>query len=124
MRAGGWRVGVMTGFTDVLKGLGALLLTRWIMTQWGVSAELLPWIEVTTGMASVFGHNWSIFYSFRGGAGTGPNIGWAAAVWPPIFPVGVVVMVSMIFVVGWASVGSLAMAIVIPIVVVGTSMFM
>ena len=115
MRAGGWRVGVMTGLSDVLKGLSALLLVRWMMTQFGVEPELLPWLESAAGVASVFGHNWSIFYNFRGGAGTGPNVGWACAVWPAMFPIGFVTMITMIFVIGWASVGSFTMALIIPI---------
>lgn len=115
MRAGGWRVGVMTGFSDVLKGLTALLLTRWILTALGIGIETLPWMEAVAGSAAVFGHNWSVFYNFKGGAGTGPNIGWAAAVWPPMFPIGAAVMIAMIFGVGWASVGSFTMALIIPI---------
>ncbi len=115
MRAGGWRIGVITAFSDVIKGMMALFLTRWVMTQLGVGVELLPWLEAATGTATVFGHNWSIFYKFRGGAGTGPNIGWSAVIWAPIFPVAVVVMVGMIFLVGWASLGSFAMAVIVPI---------
>lgn len=115
LRAGGWTIGFMTAFSDVLKGLFALLLTRWILGGF-VDASLLPWLEISTGVFSVIGHNWSVYVKFGGGAGTGPNVGWASAVFPPLFPIATIIMLGMIYFVGWASVASMMMALVIPVV--------
>jgi len=72
-------------------------------------------VEVFTGIMSVVGHNWSVFLGWRGGAGTGPNVGWAAAIWLPVVPIAIVVVLGTILILGFASVASLAMAAIIPI---------
>lgn len=114
IRAGGWTLGFMTAFSDVLKGIAAILILRWVSSGL-VSREFLPWLEITTGSFSVVGHNWSYLAGMRGGAGTGPNVGWSSAIYPPLFPIAFLVMFSGIFLVGWASVASMMMALVIPI---------
>lgn len=115
LRAAGVLVGTLTALSDVLKGFIAVWLTRFFFDG-AVSAELLPWLVVTTGIFSVIGHNWSVFMGWRGGAGTGPNVGWGTAVWWPMLPVGVVLMVVMLLTVGMASVASMAMALILVVV--------
>lgn len=114
LRAAGWKVGTLTGLSDVFKGFMAVTITGWVLGG-AVRADLLPWISGIAGVMSVVGHNWSIFLGWRGGAGTGPNVGWATAIWWPMFPIGLIVMVVMLIGVGMASVASLTMAIIIPI---------
>ncbi|MEM9777794.1 MAG: glycerol-3-phosphate acyltransferase [Chloroflexota bacterium] len=115
LRAGGWTIGFMTSFSDVLKGMMVILIVRWLFGNWS-SPDVLPWLEVAAGVLSVIGHNWSIYVKFGGGAGAGPNIGWASAVFPPMFPIAFMVMFGLIYFVGWASVASMTMALIIPIV--------
>lgn len=110
-RAAGLGVGVLTSFSDVLKGAAAV----WLVTQLlggAIGPQTLPWLQATAGVMSVVGHNWSIFLRFGGGAGTGPNVGWSAAIWPWIFPIAFLVMGGMLYFVGMASVASLSMAAV------------
>ncbi|OQA47310.1 MAG: Glycerol-3-phosphate acyltransferase [Chloroflexi bacterium ADurb.Bin325] len=108
IRAGGSWAGVLTGAGDILKGFLAIMAARWI----GVGS---PWAEVAAGIAAVVGHNWSIYLGFKGGAGTGPNIGVCVALWPlsalwliPLLPFG-------LNVIRYASVTSLLIAVVIPL---------
>ena len=115
LRAGGWTIGFMTSFSDVLKGIVVILVIRWIFSSW-VSSDMMPWLEAAGGLFSVVGHNWSIYVNFGGGAGTGPNVGWASAVFPPLFPIAFTVMLGLIYFVGWASVASMMMALIIPVV--------
>jgi glycerol-3-phosphate acyltransferase PlsY len=115
MRAAGPIVGALTAIGDVLKGAAAIWLARAVFGGM-VSAALLPWIEVVVGAASIVGHNWSIFLGWRGGAGTGPNVGWASAVWLPVLPIAILVVVGMLLWTGMASVASLAMGATIVIV--------
>ncbi|MBK7217273.1 MAG: glycerol-3-phosphate acyltransferase [Candidatus Promineofilum sp.] len=110
-RAAGLGVGVLTSFSDVLKGAAAVWLTRWLLGD-ALSPALLPWAVAVAGVLAVVGHNWSIFLRFGGGAGTGPNVGWSAAIWPWIFPIAFLVMGGMLYFVGMASVASLSMAAV------------
>ncbi len=108
MRAGGVRAFALTGIGDMFKGIAAVLVARWIAGDWAAAQAL-------AGFAAVCGHNWSLYLGFKGGAGTGPNVGVCIAFWPlsalwlvPLVPVGV-------FVVGYASVTSLVIAALIPI---------
>ncbi|MCA9950733.1 MAG: glycerol-3-phosphate acyltransferase [Anaerolineales bacterium] len=113
-RAAGVTAGIVTALLDVLKGATAVWVTRALFGD-ALGQELLPWALSTAGVMSVIGHNWSVFLGFRGGAGTGPNVGWAAAIWWPIFPIAFIVMVGMLVGLGMASIASLTMALVIPV---------
>lgn len=113
-RAAGLWTGIFTALCDVLKGFAAVWLARYLFS--GVLTDIwLPWAIAFAGVMAVTGHNWSIFLGWRGGAGTGPNVGWATAVWWPIFPISIVVMIAMLVGMGMASLASLTMAAVIPI---------
>lgn len=108
LRAGGTLAGVLTGAGDILKGLLAVLIARWI-TGGAI------WGDILAAVAAVVGHNWSVYVGFRGGAGTAPNVGACIAIWPlsaawllPLLPFG-------LNVIGYASVTSLVVAVVIPI---------
>jgi glycerol-3-phosphate acyltransferase PlsY len=106
---------MLTSLSDVAKGFVGLWLTRLIFT--GVLNEVwLPWALAVAGVLSVVGHNWSLFLKFRGGAGTGPNVGWSTAIWFPMFPIAFLVMLGFYFGLGIASVASLAMGAIIPII--------
>jgi glycerol-3-phosphate acyltransferase PlsY len=113
-RAAGMGAGIITALSDVFKGFAAVWLTRLLFGD-ALGPEWLPWASAFAGVMAVVGHNWSIFLGWRGGAGTGPNVGWAMALWWPIFPISFVVMIVMLVGLGWASVASLTMAAVIPI---------
>ena len=116
LRAAGLLVGIVTSFSDVFKGIVGIKLTQLVAVNLlNIDPSWLPWAYLVAGTMSVVGHNWSVFMKFGGGAGTGPNIGWATAIWPPMFPIGFVVMVGMLLGLGMASVASLSMAFIIPI---------
>ena len=109
MRAAGFTVGFITFFSDVLKGAAAVWLTRLVLAS-ALPAAWLPWAEITAGATAVIGHNWSVFLKFKGGAGTGPNIGWATAVWWPMLPINIIVGGIILRKQGMASVASLSVA--------------
>ena len=111
LRAGGSWAGILTGAGDMLKGFLAIVVARWIMD----GSPNLVWAEVLTGIAAVIGHNAPIYLGFKGGAGTGPNVGVCIALWPlsalwliPLLPFG-------LNVIRYASLASLLIAAVIPI---------
>lgn len=121
-RAAGLGVGVLTSVSDVAKGAATVWLTTWLLGD-TLGPAALPWAQATAGVFSVIGHNWSIFLKFGGGAGTGPNVGWSAAIWVWIFPIAFLVMGGMLYFVGMASVASLSMAAV-TIIIFGARYFM
>lgn len=113
-RAGGVLVGVLTSIFDVLKAACGVWLVRALFAD-QLSIAWVPWAEVTSGIMSVIGHNWSVFLNWKGGAGTAPNVGWAGAEWFPIVPLAIVVVLGVLLTIGIASIASLAMSAAIPI---------
>ncbi len=113
-RAAGLMVGILTSVLDVLKAACAVWVVQWLFGE-TLSSTWLPWAQVSAGVLSVVGHNWSVFLGWQGGAGTGPNVGWAGAIWFPIVPIALVVVLGALIGLGIASLASLAMSAVIPI---------
>jgi acyl phosphate:glycerol-3-phosphate acyltransferase len=114
MRAGGIWMGLLTGVLDFLKGFMAIWVARWLMPG-------SIWPQVLAGAAAVFGHNWSIWLflitkRLNAGAGTGPNVGAAMAIWPPLVLVVLPIILFFIFIVGYASLASIAAAVVIVVI--------
>lgn len=114
MRAGGVWSGLITALLDFLKGFAAIWLAR----------SLMPdniWVQVLAGVAAVCGHNWSIWLylitkRLNAGAGTGPNVGAAFALWPPVALVVIPIGLFIVFVVGYASVASIVVAVMIVVI--------
>ena len=103
MRAGGLGAGALTVAGDVCKGYAAVVLAR----------ALLPgavWADVLAGWGAVLGHNASVYIAFRGGAGSGPNMGVAGAFWPLSLIFTLACLPFSLFVIGYASVGSMLIA--------------
>ena len=87
MRAAGLGAGVLTAAMDVLKGASAV---------W-VAQAISPgnyWLHILAPLATILGHNYSIFlgerdekgrFRLRGGAGGGPTVGGAVGLWWPSF---------------------------------------
>jgi len=113
-RAAGLPVGILTSVLDVLKAACAVWAVQWLFGE-ALPPNWLPWAEASAGVMSVVGHNWSVFLGWHGGAGTGPNVGWAGAIWFPIVPIALVVVLGALIGLGIASLASLAMSAVIPI---------
>lgn len=114
-RAAGIGVALLTGASDVLKGFAAIWLTRAMFAS-VLEEPWLPWALATAAVGAVIGHNWSIFLKWRGGAGTSANLGWATALWWPVLPIGLVVMAALMIGVGMASVVSLILAAILPVI--------
>lgn len=53
---------------DIIKGILSVLIAQWLMPGNHVAAFL-------AGLAAVIGHNWPIFFGFRGGKGIATTIG-------------------------------------------------
>jgi glycerol-3-phosphate acyltransferase PlsY len=109
MRAGGVLAGVITGIGDVAKGACAVMIARQIYPG-------EPWLEALCAVAAVVGHNWPIYARFRGGAGTGPNVGAATALWPFSFAILTPLVVGVLILTGYASVASTMAAVSIIVI--------
>jgi glycerol-3-phosphate acyltransferase PlsY len=63
----------------------------------------------------VVGHNYSVFLGLRGGAGTATSIGGAIALWPVGGLLAVPVLLAAAFLSRHASVGSITVAVFLPL---------
>jgi acyl phosphate:glycerol-3-phosphate acyltransferase len=123
MRAAGFGAGLITAIMDVLKAAAVVWLARSLFPL-----QVNPnyaWIHVLAPLASILGHNYSIFLisrdeagmlHFRGGAGGAPSTGGALGLWAPsifiIIPIGALVL----FGVGYASLATLSIGLLTAII--------
>jgi len=106
-RSAGIVPALMTGALDVGKGA----LAVWLAGQ--VSGY--PAAEVLAGAAAILGHNHSVFLGFCGGAGVGTSLGALAAIYPPAAFGLLVLLLVLIAVTRYASLGSLIVTTLMPI---------
>jgi glycerol-3-phosphate acyltransferase PlsY len=113
LRAAGPWVALLTILADLGKGFLAVWLTRIVIGTQGVTS---PFVESLAGLVAVIGHNYSIFIGLKGGAGTMTTGGGALALWPWNAPILIPLGVGAIVLTGHASVGSITVAVLIPII--------
>lgn len=99
-RALGPAWGLFTGLADGAKGLVAVVLARWLFGN-ELAAAL-------AGALAVFGHNWSVFLGFKGGAGGGTAAGALIGLNPLAAAVGVPIFLIVLFVGRYASIATLS----------------
>jgi glycerol-3-phosphate acyltransferase PlsY len=94
---------------DALKGVAAVLLG-------GALGGGNDWWAALAGLAVIVGHNWPVYYGFRGGKGVATTIGVMAAFdfWPVLL-VGIVTII-VIAVTRYVSLGSMVFSALIFIV--------
>lgn len=107
-RSVGFIPAVLTAITDALKGAAAIWLAQ--------ALELSLAATAVAGVLAVIGHNYSLFLGFRGGAGTATTVGLAAALWFPFLPILVLIGVIAGVLVGHASVASITVAMLLPLI--------
>jgi glycerol-3-phosphate acyltransferase PlsY len=75
---------------DVLKGVAALVVARWLYTLPSVAPPaaldlqtLVPWAACLAGLAALFGHSHSVWLNFTGGKSAATGLGVLLAMsWP------------------------------------------
>jgi len=108
IRVMGWKSGIITFAGDLLKGILAVLICKMIFPE-NLSAALYA------GCAAVAGHNWPVFLKFKGGKGIATTIGILLAF---DFKIGIIcaaIMAIVILITRFVSLGSILMAISIPV---------
>lgn len=117
-----WAVVVL--LLDVLKGMVAVWLGFFF--QWAASGLLPGFLSLSQvdglapalgGLAAVLGHNWPVYFGFRGGKGVATAIGVISVlVFFPAIYVGIIA-IAAIAVTGYVSLGSLLFAVLTPVAV-------
>ncbi len=104
--AGPWLGGAVL-LLDVAKGVVPVLASR--------SLGLDAWWAVGAGLASIAGHNWSVFLRFRGGKGIATSFGALAALSPKAAAVAAGLWVATVAVTRYASLGSVLAMLSVPV---------
>ncbi|OMF20980.1 acyl-phosphate glycerol 3-phosphate acyltransferase [Paenibacillus sp. FSL H7-0331] len=100
--------GVTVLLLDALKGVIAVMLGSWL----GGGSSLLL---VLCGVAAIAGHNWPIFYGFRGGKGIATTIGvMITLAFVPVLIAGAAAIL-VIAITRYVSLGSLLLTALLPI---------
>jgi len=90
--------GVITFAGDCLKGVLAALIGKWMGGQTGA---------IVAGTCAVIGHNWPIYFGFRGGKGVATCIGIGLVTYPLFGLLGVLVGTPVMLISKYVSLGSL-----------------
>lgn len=114
MRAAGAWAGLVTAIFDVLKGIGAVLLSRFLVPGTHI------WLDVLAPFFAIIGHNYSVFLierteegwlRFRGGAGGATCLGGSIGLWPPSVLIILPLCGAIYYFGGYASVTTLSVAL-------------
>ncbi|CAH1197256.1 Glycerol-3-phosphate acyltransferase [Paenibacillus allorhizoplanae] len=96
---------------DALKGVVAVLLGVWAADD--------IWISVLCGLAAIVGHNWPVFFGFRGGKGIATTIGVMATLcFVPTLIAGLTA-IAIIAITRFVSLGSLILTALLPFLIWG-----
>ena len=107
----GWKYGILTGFSDVLK---AYIPTQIVLYIFPGAYQPLDLIALT-GTGAVLGHIYPFFLDFRGGKGVACYIGMLLAI---DWQIGIAVIIGLIIftiITDYVAVGSIALYIIIPL---------
>lgn len=92
---------------DALKGIVAVLIAMQLTE--------LPWLIMVTGLFAILGHNWPVFFGFKGGKGVATTIGvvFTLAFFPAL--IAAVIALIFIYIFRYVSLGSLVFATLLPV---------
>jgi glycerol-3-phosphate acyltransferase PlsY len=113
----GKKAGIPVLLIDVLKGFAAVCLAY--LSHYTRNSNQLINLQLVLGIASLFGHIFPIFASFRGGKGIATLLGIILAVHPYAALVSMSIFIVVLLVTSYVSLGSMIAAVCFPVVVIG-----
>jgi acyl phosphate:glycerol-3-phosphate acyltransferase len=109
LRSSGLVCAFLTAVADLLKGYAGVQLTRALIPE-------APWVLALSCIATVLGHNRSVFLGFAGGVGSMTTFGAALAISPTAAVLAMVIGAIPLGLTRYASLGSVTMAVALPVV--------
>ena len=115
LRTAGRKPAIMVTLLDLAKGVLAvvfagLIVGKGYLVVGGVGLGALV-AEVLAALATIVGHNWSVFLKFRGGRGVAPFFGGLVALCPPAAIFGGEIIIIGAGLTRYVSLGSIAGAV-------------
>lgn len=109
MRVLGKGPGITVFILDILKGVLAVWLGRWL------GPEGSEWVPALCGLAAIAGHNWPIYFRFKGGKGIATLVGIMFTLAPLPGLIAGIVAIVVIAITRYVSLGSLIFSLLAPI---------
>ena len=82
-RVVGKQAGITVLVIDLLKGLIAVVIARWVSTSLDATANLSIWIQTLAALLAILGHSRSVWLNFTGGKSAATGLGVLLALaWP------------------------------------------
>lgn len=104
-----WAIVVLAA--DILKGMLAIFIA-WYLGHGS------PWYSYASGLAVIIGHNWPLYFGFRGGKGIATTIGvLALLMFIPALLAGIIAILLVILT-RYVSLGALVFTILTPVFVI------
>lgn len=101
--------GIAVFILDILKGVAA------VGVGYALNGEYESWTPVLCGLAAIVGHNWPIWFRFKGGKGIATTVGAIMTLaFIPALIAGLVA-IAIIAITRYVSVGSLFFAALVPV---------
>jgi glycerol-3-phosphate acyltransferase PlsY len=110
-RRAGKKAGVITLLLDAAKGLAAVALARWLLTD---GFEINWWVAAAAVLA-VVGHCFPVWLGFRGGKGVATGVGVFLGLSPFAVACSLVVFVAVVWLTRYVSLGSIMATITFPL---------
>jgi glycerol-3-phosphate acyltransferase PlsY len=128
MRAAGWAAGAITALLDFAKGAVTVYVARALFPA---GDPLFHWAEIAAPLAAILGHNYSIYLiethqttkklRLRGGAGGATCLGGTTGLWFNALPIVLPLVVLVYFVIGYASLTTMSIALISTLVFAGAA---
>ena len=115
LRIHGKGMALVTFLCDILKGVIAVYIGKWL-----VGGELGGVLGV---LGAVLGHNYPIFFGFKGGKGIATSFGSLLFVYPVQALIAFSAFLILVFITHYVSVGSIVAAFTLPALVILTTPF-
>jgi glycerol-3-phosphate acyltransferase PlsY len=116
IRVLGKKAGIPVLIIDALKGYGAVALAYLSPYIFGTNQFIN--LQLVLGIASLVGHIFPVFASFRGGKGIATLLGITIAVNPIAALMAMVIFIIMLLAFSYVSLGSITAAIAFPIIII------
>ena len=116
LRTFGKKAAALTAAGDVLKGVAAVCIGRWIFSFLPENTAVSPYLGVyMTAILAVIGHSKPIYFGFKGGQGVLVAGGAILAIQPILLPFLTAIFLLCLVPTGMVSLGSITMAASYPV---------